>query len=153
MEQWIGSWQNQPLKKAVYVMECLTRLMHALPLFCLALCSTQWARFDGGMHITQHAHLELTLSSTCTLTHMTSVFLRQNSATIEERLWFCCMILVHFLGLCFIWLPPLDYATFFYNLVQKSSKASGQLLSSMCRHDMVSEGLRRSFFFDCTFIL
>ncbi len=28
----------------------------------------------GGMHITQHAHLELTLGSTCTLTHMTSVF-------------------------------------------------------------------------------
>lgn len=59
------------------------------------------------------------------------------------------MILVHCLGLCFVWLPPLDYATFFYHIVQKSSKsmkASRQLLSSMCRHDMVSKALRRSSF-------
>jgi hypothetical protein len=68
-------------------MECLTRLMHALALFwAWPVCSTQCARLDGGMHITQHArldggmhitqhvHLELTLDSTCTLSHMTSVF-------------------------------------------------------------------------------
>jgi hypothetical protein len=45
------------------------------------------------------------------------------------------MILVHFLRLCFVRFPPLDYATFFYHLVQKSSKstkASSQLLSSVC---------------------
>ncbi|CAK9863677.1 unnamed protein product [Sphagnum jensenii] len=47
------------------------------PIFGLGLCSTQCARFacfDGGMHITQHAPLELTLGSTCTISHMTSVF-------------------------------------------------------------------------------
>jgi hypothetical protein len=146
----LGSWQNQPLKKAVYIMECLTRLMHALALFwawpvlnpMCTLCTLRWGHAHHptctpGAHSRLHLHLN----------SYDKCLLRQNSATIEKRLWFWCI----FLGCVLFGSPPLDYATFSDHLVQKSSKstkANPQLLSSTCPHDMVSKGLRRSFFLD-----